>query len=66
MQAIASATRIGAEALGLEDQIGTLSAGKKADLLIVDGDPSENVSILKQKAAIELVMKSGDIVVDRR
>jgi imidazolonepropionase-like amidohydrolase len=66
MEAIASATRIAAEALGLEDEIGTLSAGKKADLLIVDGDPSQDVGILKQKAAIELVMKSGRVVVDRR
>jgi imidazolonepropionase-like amidohydrolase len=66
MEAIASATRIGAEALGLEDEIGALSVGKKADLLIVDGDPSRDVSILKQKPAIEVVMKSGRIVLDRR
>jgi imidazolonepropionase-like amidohydrolase len=66
MEAIASGTRIAAEALGLEDEIGTLSAGKAADLLIVTGDPSQDVSILKQKSAIELVMKSGEIVVDRR
>jgi hypothetical protein len=32
----------------------------------VDGDPSQDVGILKQKAAIELVMKSGSVVVDRR
>ena len=66
MEAIASATCIGAEALGLEDQIGTLRAGKMADLLIVDGDPSQDVSILKQKPAIEVVMKSGRVAVDRR
>ncbi len=66
MEAITSATRIGAEALGLEDEIGTLSVGKKADLLIVDGDPSQDISLLKQKPAIELVMKSGQIAADRR
>jgi imidazolonepropionase-like amidohydrolase len=66
MEAIASGTRIAAEALGLEDEIGTLSAGKTADLLIVEGDPSKDVGILRQKAAIELVMKAGRVVVDRR
>ena len=66
MQAIASATSIAAEALGLEDEIGTLGVGKTADLLVVDGDPSQDVGILKQKPAIELVMKSGEVVVDRR
>jgi len=66
MEAIASATRIGAEALGLENEIGTLTPGKTADLLLVDGDPSQDVGILKQKPAIELVMKSGRTVVDRR
>ena len=45
---------------------GTLSAGKTADLLVVDGDPSQDVSILQQSATIELVMKSGRVVVDRR
>jgi imidazolonepropionase-like amidohydrolase len=66
VEAIASATRIGAEALGLEEEIGTLSVGKTADLLIVDGDPSQDVGILRQKPAIEVVMKSGRVVVDRR
>jgi imidazolonepropionase-like amidohydrolase len=66
MEAIASATRIAAEALGLEDEIGTLEVGKAADLLIVAGDPSQDVGILQQKPAIELVMKSGEVVVDRR
>jgi imidazolonepropionase-like amidohydrolase len=66
MEAIVSATRIGAEALGLEDEIGTLAPGKTADLLIVDGDPSRDVGILKEKSAIELVMQSGRIAVDRR
>jgi imidazolonepropionase-like amidohydrolase len=66
MEAIMNSTRIGAEALGLEDEIGTLSTGKTADLLIVDGDPSRDIAILKDKSAIKLVMRSGRIAVDRR
>lgn len=66
LEAIASATRIGAEALGLDDEIGTLEVGKAADLLLVDGDPSRDVGVLRQKPAIELVMKAGAIVADRR
>ncbi len=38
-QALVSATKTAAEALGLDDHIGTVAAGKFADLIIVDGDP---------------------------
>lgn len=66
MDAIISATRIGAEALGMEDKIGTLSPGKVADLLMIDGDPIQDIKILKDKSAVKVVMQSGQIVVDRR
>lgn len=65
MEAISSATRIGAEALGLEDEIGTIEPGKIADLLIVDGDPSKDIAILKDDTKIKAVMKAGRTVVDR-
>jgi len=66
MEAIMSATSVGAEALGLEDEIGSLTPGKTADLLIVDGDPIRDIAILKDNQAIEVVMRSGRIAVDRR
>ena len=66
MEAIIAATRIGAEALGLQDEIGTLRPGKRADLLIVDGDPSKDVTILRDQSNIKLVMQSGRIAADRR
>jgi imidazolonepropionase-like amidohydrolase len=46
MQAIEAATRVGAETLGLEREFGTLELGKMADILVVDGDPLQDVSVL--------------------
>lgn len=39
MQAIEATTRSAAELMGLQDELGTLEAGKRADLVVVDGDP---------------------------
>jgi imidazolonepropionase-like amidohydrolase len=47
---IASATRIPAEMMGLEQLIGTIELGKRADLVVVRGDPLKNVSALKSVA----------------
>jgi len=66
MEAIVASTRTGSEALGLEMEIGTLEVGKKADLLIVDGDPIADITILQNKEKILVVMKAGKIAVDRR
>ncbi len=57
--AIHAATVNAADLLGLSDQIGTLETGKQADLIAVDGDPLNDVTVLKQ---IRLVMKGGAVV----
>jgi len=44
LEAISIATRNGAAALGLSDQIGSVEAGKQADLVVVRGDPASNIS----------------------
>jgi imidazolonepropionase-like amidohydrolase len=62
LQAILAATRHAAEALGVEDLVGTLEPGKVADLIVVGGAPLEDVAAL---ADIRLVMKDGRVVVDR-
>ncbi len=52
MEAIVCSTLTSAECLGLEDEIGTLAAGKSADALIIDGDPSQDISALHDVSAI--------------
>jgi imidazolonepropionase-like amidohydrolase len=52
MQVLESATRVTAEAIGLADQLGTLEPGKIADLIVVDGDPSTDVSALSRVKAV--------------
>ena len=58
MAAIWSATRVSAELLGIEDEVGTLEAGKLADLIAVDGDPLADISELE---SVDFVMKKGEI-----
>jgi imidazolonepropionase-like amidohydrolase len=49
--------------VGMADQIGTLEAGKLADIILLDGDPTLNIyEMLKTK----VVLKEGKVVVDKR
>jgi len=62
MQVLESATRVTAEAIGFADQIGTLEPGKIADLIVVDGDPSQDVTALSR---VKAVFQAGSQVVGR-
>jgi len=66
IDAILTATRNAAKALGRLDEMGTLEKGKIADLLVVEGDPLRDISILQDHGRIKVVMKDGRIEVDRR
>ena len=59
MEAILCATRNNAELLGLQDDLGTLEAGKQADLIVVDGDPLQDIAVLRDKTNIIRVFKGG-------
>jgi len=65
MDAIVAATRTAAEAIGILDVVGTIEEGKVADIILVNGDPLENISILSEEDKIAMVMKEGRIFVNR-
>ena len=60
-QAIAAATREAAACLGLERDLGTLQPGKLADLIVVDGDPLADLTVLQERERIRLVLKEGRV-----
>ncbi|HSB78180.1 MAG TPA: amidohydrolase family protein [Candidatus Methylomirabilis sp.] len=59
MDALALATREAARGLGLEGEIGCVAPGKRADLILLAGDPLEDIRALRQ---VELVFRDGQIV----
>jgi len=58
---LASATRISAEASGIDDILGTIESGKIADLTVFDGDPTKDVDAFSKVVA---VFQSGMLVYD--
>lgn len=64
LETIHSATQIGAEVLGLETVIGTIEAGKQADLLILSEDPSDDITVLMDPEKLEYVLQDGKVAVD--
>ena len=55
------ATKTGAEVL-MRDDIGTLDAGKLADIIVVDGDPLKNMALLRNADNVKIVMQGGKIM----
>lgn len=56
VEAIKIATLNGATYLGKQDQIGTIAAGKNADLVVIKGDPASHISDIEN---VEIVFKDG-------
>lgn len=59
MEAIQSATITNAIFMGIEDKLGSLEAGKLADIIAVGGDPAQDISVMKD---VVFVMKEGKII----
>lgn len=60
MEVIIASTANGADLLGLGDLIGTLEVGKLADIIVVNGDPLADFSIIKD---VIIVIKGGEVIV---
>jgi imidazolonepropionase-like amidohydrolase len=60
IEGIAAATHGSARALGLPD-VGTVTAGAVADLIVIDGDPAADVGVLGDPARISMVIQNGKI-----
>jgi imidazolonepropionase-like amidohydrolase len=64
MQIIVAGTRNSAHVCGLGHELGTLERGKIADLIVVDGDPLEDLTVLKHD--LKLVVHDGVVIRDDR
>lgn len=59
MQAIVAATRHGGELMRRGDQLGRISAGYQADLLVIDGNPLDDIRMLQETDRLQAVMIAG-------
>jgi imidazolonepropionase-like amidohydrolase len=63
-QALATATTVAADLLGMSSTLGRLAPGYAGDVVLVDGDPTADIDAVVSH--VVLVIKDGQIVVDRR
>lgn len=66
MEAIVSSSKTAAECLGYDEYLGTIEVGKKADFIILDQNPLEDIKVLKDPNNIKVVSIDGQIVKDIR
>jgi len=59
LEVVTAATRTAAEAVSLGHEVGTLEPGKRADILVVEGEVAEDVRVLRDKRNIWRMLKDG-------
>jgi imidazolonepropionase-like amidohydrolase len=59
--ALVATTRTNAELIGIADEVGTVEPGKRADLLVVDGDPLADIGVLQDQDNLVAIVKAGEI-----
>ncbi len=58
-EALMSATKWGGEIMGMGDELGLVKESYLADLLLVDGDPTQDITLLQDRARLLMIMKDG-------
>ncbi len=58
-EAIRTATSEGAQALKMDGEVGVLAEGKKADVIVVDGDPLQDIRVLGDRSRLRAVVSKG-------
>lgn len=59
METLVAATRLGGEIMGHPGELGVVKPGALADLLLVDGDPLADITLLQDTSALRMIMKDG-------
>jgi imidazolonepropionase-like amidohydrolase len=62
MEAIVATTKVAAECLGWQERLGTLEAGKLADVVVTASDPLANIRSLEDVRNIRIVIQGGRLV----
>lgn len=62
MQAIAAGTVNNARAFGWDDEVGRITPGLRADLVVLQGNPLEDIHVLGDRSQIQAVVKEGELV----
>ena len=62
LEVITWATRNGADLMGMKDDLGTIEPGKLADMLVVNGNPTRDITVMQDRANLDMIMKGGQFV----
>ena len=60
-ESLRCATAVGGELMGMGEELGLVREGYLADLLLVEGDPTADISILQDKQRLSMIMKDGEL-----
>jgi imidazolonepropionase-like amidohydrolase len=61
LEVLTAATRYGGQLMGMGEELGLLAPGYIADLLVVRGDPTSDVTILEDAANIAYIVQAGEL-----